>query len=333
MVATIPARLRQAADLRGQYHEIVRSTEVAILIALSIIWGSAFMLVKVVLEEVPPMTLVAGRLLGAFLFLWAALLLTGRSLPRSRAMWGTFILLGVVNNVFPFTFLTWGQQHIDSSVAAILVASMPLFTVIMAHFWINERMTVEKAVGVLVGFGGVFLLIGGSLRDLTGSSTLGQLAVIAGASGYAFGTVFARHRLRDMDPIELATGQTLVATIVAIPLALAIDQPFDLAISTKTGLAWATLGVVPSAIAYLLFFSLIKRVTATQASMVGYLIPITAVFMGAFVLDERLAATSFAGLALIIAGVWVVNGGGTWLAQRVRGEREAVEVAGDGEGG
>ncbi len=284
------------------------------------------MLVKVVLEQVPPLTLVAGRLSGAFLFLSLALLLTSRSLPRSRQPWRAFVVLGVVNNIFPFTLLTWGQQHIESSLAAILVASMPLSTVVLAHFWINERLTTDRALGVLVGFAGVFLLIGGDLRDLTESSTLGQLAVVGGVLGYSFGTVFARRYLRDADAAVTAAGQTLVGTAVMAPVALAADRPFDLAISVKVGLAWATLGVLSSAVAYLLFFWLIRHITATQASMVSYLIPITAVFLGALVLDERLGATSFAGLGLIILGVWVVNGGGRWAAERLRGEREVVEA-------
>ena len=284
------------------------------------------MLVKVTLEEVPPLTLVAGRLTGAFLFLAGALFVTGRRLDRSRQAWRTFVVLGVVNNAFPFVLLTWGQQHIDSSTAAILVASMPLSTVILAHYWIDERLTVDRAVGVLIGFAGVFLLIGGDLGDLTGSSTLAQLAMIGGAMGYAFGTVYARRYMQQADPFVYATGQTLVGAALMSPVALAADRPFDLDISAKVGLAWGALGVLASAVSYLLFFWLIRRITATQASMVSYLIPITAVFLGWLVLDERLGMTAIAGLALIIVGVWVVSGGGLWVAQRVRGEREAVEV-------
>lgn len=304
----------------------MRPSHLAVLILLSVIWGSAFMLVKVSLEEVPPLTLVAGRLAGGALFLVVAILVTGRSLIQSRQAWAAFALLGVVTNVFPFTMLAWGQQHIDSSLAAILVATMPLSTVIFAHYLIRERLTIDRAVGVLVGFAGVFVLIGGDLRDLADSSTLGQLAVIGGVVGYGIGTVLARRFLQDADPVVVAAGQMLVGAAIMAPVALAVDQPFDLAISVKVGLAWVTLGVVSSAIAYLFFYWLLRRVTATQASMVSYLIPITAVILGALVLDERLAATSFAGLALIIAGVWVVNGGGRWLAKLVRGEGEAVEV-------
>jgi len=303
----------------------VRLPYVAILVLLSIIWGSAFMLVKVALEDVPPLTLVAGRLTGAAVFLLAALVLTGRSLPSDRSSWRAFVVLGVVNNAWPFTMLTWGQQHIDSSLAAILVASMPLSTVLLAHWWIKERLTVDRSVGVLVGFGGVFLLIGGDLSSLLESSTLGQLAVIGGVLGYSFGTVFARNYLQDADPVVTAAGQMLVGTSIMAPIALAADTPFDLAVSVKAALAWATLGVLSSAVAYLLFFWLIRRITATQASMVSYLIPITGVLLGALVLDERLSANSFAGLGVIIIGVWIVNGGGAWVREGVSGGRQAVD--------
>lgn len=282
------------------------------------------MLVKVVLEDVPPLTLVAGRLTGAALFLAAALLVTGRALPRSGRAWLPFLVLGLGNNVWPFTLLTWGQQHIDSSLAAILVASMPISTVILAHFWIGERLTVDRALGVIIGFAGVFVLIGGDLRDLTESSTLGQLAILGGVLGYSFGTVFVRRYLQDGDPVVYAAGQTLVGASIMAPVALAADTPFDLSVSFKVGLAWATLGVLASAVAYLLFFWLIRQITATQASMVSYLIPITAVFLGALVLDERLSADSFIGLAVIILGIWIVSGGGRWLIERLQPQRPAA---------
>ncbi len=288
------------------------------LVTLSIIWGSAFMLVEVVLEEVQPLTLVAGRLTGAFIFLAAAFAISGRPFPRDLASWRAFAFLGVVNNVFPFILLTWGQDRIDSSQAAILVASMPLSTVLIAHFWINERLTTDRILGVLVGFGGVFLLVGGDLGDLTGAGTLGQLAVILGAVGYSTGTVFARRYLQDADIVTTAMGQTMIGTMIMIPLALAVDTPFDLSISAKTALAWVAMGVFPSGVAYLIFFRLVRQVSATQASMVTYLIPITAILLGVLVLDESVASSSFAGLALIVAGIWVVNGGAGWFWARFR---------------
>ena len=306
----------------------MRPSHLVTLVALSVLWGCAFALVKVTLEDVHPLTLVAGRLTGGALFLCAALLLQRRRLPLTREAWTAFLLLGVINNIWPFVLLSWGQQHIQSSLAAILTASMPLSTVLLAHAWIGERLTLDRLAGVLIGFGGVFLLIGGDLRDITHSSTLGQLAVIAGVLGYSFGTVFARRYLQTADTTATAAGQTLVGAAIMIPVALAADRPFDVSISLKTALAWTTLGVVASGLAYLLYFELVRQVTATQASMVSYLIPITAVFVGALFLDERLGLTSFLGLALIIAGVSVVNGGGLWLAERIARGRLAVKPIG-----
>ncbi|MCH8026180.1 MAG: EamA family transporter [Chloroflexi bacterium] len=292
---------------------MVRLVHFSMLVVLSVIWGSAFMLVKVALEDVPPLTLVAGRVTTAFLFLGAILVISGRTLPRSRDAWFAFTFLAIVNNAFPFTLLTWGQQHIESALAAILVATMPLSTVVLAHVWINERLTLDRALGVLVGFGGVFLLIGGDLQDITGSSTLGQLAIIGGVVGYSTGTVFARRYMVNADPDVTAAGQTLVGSVIMIPIALTVETPFDLSVSVKAGLAWVALGVVASAIAYQIFFRLVRDISATQASMVSYLIPITAVLLGVLVLDESLEASRIAGLAVIIFGVWVVNGGGGWL--------------------
>jgi drug/metabolite transporter (DMT)-like permease len=296
----------------------VRPRDVLTLVALSVIWGSAFLLVKVVLEEVDPLTLVAGRLVAGAAALSVAVAVTRRSVPRNREAWSVYAFLGIVNNVWPFVLLTWGQQHIDSSLAAILTASMPISTVLVAHFWIDERLTPDRGLGVLIGFAGVFVLIGGDLRQLTDSSTLAQLAILAGVLGYTVGTVFARRYLQQADPLSTAAGQTMVGAIVMVPLALAVDQPFDLDLSAKHAFAWTTLGILASGLAYLLYFSLIRRVTATQASMVSYLIPITAVSLGALVLDERLSMVSFAGLALIILGVFVVNSGMRWFSERTK---------------
>jgi drug/metabolite transporter (DMT)-like permease len=296
----------------------MRPAQIATLVVLSVIWGSAFMLVKVVLEDVDPLTLVAGRLVFGAATLCVAVAVTGHAFPRDLRAWRALVFLGLVNSVWPFVLLSWGQQHIDSSLAAILTASMPLSTVLLAHVWIDERLTLDRTAGVLIGFAGVFVLIGGDLRRVTDSSTLAELAILAGVLGYSVGAVFAREYLQVADPIATAAGQALIGAAIMVPLALAIDRPFHLDLSTKHAVAWATLGILPSGIAYLLFFPLIRQVTATQASMVSYLIPITAVFLGALVLDERLSANSFVGMALIIVGVWIVNGGSRWRIHRRR---------------
>lgn len=296
----------------------MRPNQLAALVALSIVWGSAFMLVKVVLEEVSPLTLVAGRLVFGCLALTVVLLVTGRRLPMTRRAWLVFLALGLGNNVWPFILLTWGQERIESSLAAILTSSMTLSTAMIAHFWIKERLTPDRSLGILVGFAGVFVLIGPDLRDITGSSTLGQLAVLLGVIGYSFGTVLARGYLQEADGIATAAGQTLVGSLIMVPLAFSVERPLDIDLSAKHLVAWLTLGVVASGLAYIAYFWLVRNVTATQASIVGYLIPITAVILGALVLDERLGLNSFAGMALVIAGVWIVNGGWRSLTHRRR---------------
>ncbi len=287
----------------------MRPNHLAALIALSVIWGSAFMLVKVGLEEIDPLTLVAGRLVFGCLTLSLILLISGRRLPMTRQAWGVFIALGLGNNVWPFILLTWGQERIDSSLAAILTSSMTLSTAMLAHFWISERLTLAQSLGIIVGFAGVFVLIGPDLGDITGSNALGELSILLGVVGYSFGTVVARRYLQEADGIATAVGQTFVGSMIMVPVALAVDQPFDLDLSAKHAAAWLALGVVASGVAYIVYFWLVRSVTATQASIVGYLIPISAVILGALVLDERLGVNSFVGMALIIAGVWIVNGG------------------------
>jgi len=280
------------------------------LVILSCIWGNSFLFTKVTVEEVPPLTLVEGRLLLAGAVLLLLMRGLGLSLSLTPRLWAAITFMGLVNNVIPFALITWGQQHIDSSLAAILNGTMPLFTVAIAPLWIKEPLTGERAAGVLIGFAGVFVLLGPDLGAIAESSTLGQLAVIGASLCYATGAVFARRYLQERQPVVFATSQMVVASALLLPVALAVDTPFDLRVSAKAALAWTALGVLSSGLAYIIFFWLIQRIAAMQLSLVAYLIPLVAVFMGWLVLDERLGANSFSGLALIVLGVFIVNG--TW---------------------
>jgi len=280
-----------------------------LLLLLSVIWGSAYLFIKVTVEGVPPFTLVDGRLLLASLLLAAVLAWSHRPFPRDGRFWAMMAFMGLVNNVIPFSLITWGQENIPSSLAAILTSTMPLFTIVIAHVVGMERITGLRVAGLLLGFAGVVLLIGPDLRDITSASTLGQLAVIGGASGYATATVFARSRLVGIPVAELAAGQMITGALIALPLALAIDRPFDIRPSLKEGLAWAVLGLGPSGVAYLIYFWLIQRLTAVQVSVVSYLLPITAALLGWAVLDEVIGLNTVAGMVLIIGGILAVNVG------------------------
>ncbi len=284
----------------------MKPADTAMLIVLSVIWGSAFLMIGVTVDEVPPLTIVAGRLVLAALMLTSIALLAGRGLPP-RSMWGVLLAMAVLNNAVPFTLITWAQQHIASSLAATLNATMPLFTFVMAIGIGSERPTTDKTVGLLVGFVGAAVVMGPDLGDLTSSSALGDLAVIGASAAYAASAIVAREKARG-DPWVLSSGQMITGALIMTPLALVFDGVPDSSISTGAALGWAGLGVFSSGFAYIIYFTLVQRISATSVALVGYLIPIVATVLGWAVLDEALGINLFAGMALIIVGIMAVNG-------------------------
>lgn len=273
---------------------------------LGLIWGSAFLLIDVAVDEVEPLTMVAGRLILAGVMLTTIALAAGKGLPP-RSMWGLLVAMAILNNAVPFTLITWAQQHITSSLAATLNATMPLFTFVIAAAIRTERATPERMFGLIVGFAGAAVVIGPDLTDLTSSNTLGDLAVIGGALGYAASAILARERASG-DPWVLSSGQMVVGACIMTPIALIFDGAPDTDVSAKAALAWAGLGVFSSGFAYIVYFTLIQRVSATNVALVSYLIPVVATVLGVLVLDEPLGVNLFVGMALIIVGMMAVNG-------------------------
>lgn len=292
----------------------MKPADAAALFVLSLLWGSAFMLNDVVVDEMPPIVSVAARLSIAAVMLATIALISGRGWPP-RALWPALLALAVVNNVLPFTLITWAQQHITSSLAATLNATMPLFTFVLAVSIGSERGNLQRAAGLVVGFAGTAILIGPDITDLTNANTLGELAVIAGALCYAVGTIIARQKLSG-DPIVIASGQMIFAAAVAIPLTLAVDGVPSADVSLKAAMALLALGVFSSGVAYIIFFTLIQRVSATNVALVSYMIPVVATLLGWLILDERIGLNLFVGLALILAGMAAVNGGFGTLLRR-----------------
>jgi drug/metabolite transporter (DMT)-like permease len=284
----------------------LKPADAVLLVVLSLIWGSAFTMNDVIVDEVSPFTIVAGRLLLASILLTAGAVLLRHGLP-ARSTWTVLLVLAALNNVVPFTLITWAQEHITSSLAATLNATMPLMTFAIAAVAGTERPTPDRALGVAIGFVGAVVLIGPDLADITSSNALGDLAVLGGSAGYAVSTVIARQKLQG-DPMSLASGQMIFGAMIAIPLALAIDGRPDLSISTGASLSWIGLGALSSGLAYVIFFTLVQRITATSISLVSYLIPLVATVLGWAVLDEHIGLNLFAGLALVIGGMLLVNG-------------------------
>jgi len=239
-------------------------------VLLGLIWGSSFLWIKIAVAEIGPFTLVAFRLLFGLLGLLAIMWLRRQSFPRDRRTLLAYLFMGVFNTALPFTLISWGETRIDSGLASILNGTVPLFTIVIAHFWLqDEKITLPRIAGLIVGFVGVVILVSRDVRvaDL-GGSLIGQLAVLAAALCYATAITFSRRHLRGQPPLVQSTMVLLIADALlwmATPLA---ESPLHAPELPVTWLAVAWLGLLGSCLAYLLFFYLINACGPTRASLV-----------------------------------------------------------------
>jgi drug/metabolite transporter (DMT)-like permease len=275
------------------------------LIALSLIWGASFMFIRVADREFDPWALVFFRvLLGAAVLVPVALSSLGRgSFVQARAAWLWLVVVGLVNTAIPFMLFAWAETRIDSSEAAILQAAMPIFTVLIAIRFLQEKVSGMRWVGILLGFAGVALLVGSPGQG----GTLAALAVVLAAFCYAVGSTLSSRFLRDTEPLVTAAGTTVVATVAVAPLGL-VHLP-DSVPGWKETWSVITLGVFGTGLAYMLLFALIRSAGPSRTSLVTYLIPGIAVVYGAVLLGEPLRTISLAGLALILGGVALAGRG------------------------
>ena len=281
-------------------------TDWALLLALVAMWGSSFMFNKLGVATVPPLTLVAGRLAIGALTLLAVLYAKGVRLPPFGPVWIAYTVLGIVGNALPFFLITWGQQAIDSALAGILMAAMPLATLVLAHFFVHgERMTAGRAAGFVLGFLGIIVLMGpAAMRSMGGSAlqVISQLSVLCGALCYSANSVMARLLVRS-DFLVASAGTLLVSAVIVLPLALATDKPWTLQPANSSLAAILWLGLGPTALATILYFRLISSAGPTFMSLVNYLSPAVAVFLGVTLLGEQPGVNAYTGLALILSGI------------------------------
>ena len=283
----------------------------AILLFLSVIWGGSFFFIEIALQSVQPLTLVLIRVSLAAAMLWAFLWWRGQRLPMPPGAASAYLVLALLNNAIPFVLFVWAQQAITSGLASILNATTPIWGVLVAHlFTADEKATPGKVVGVLLGFAGVAVLIGTDLLGALGTGVWAQLACLAATLCYALAGVWARRfRRMGIEPTAVATGQLTAAAIVMLPLVLLFEPPW-LAASPSAGswLALAGLALFCTSLAYILYFRLLASAGATNSLLVTFLIPVTAILLGALFLGEQLEARSFAGMALIAAGLAAIDG-------------------------
>jgi drug/metabolite transporter (DMT)-like permease len=281
-----------------------------ILVVLALIWGGAFFFIGVAVRHVPPLTYVLLRLSIGAAGLWTYLAVRGERISLPRQVWGSILLLALLNNALPFALFGWSQTHIASGLASILNATTPIWGVLVAHFLTqDERMTPRKVAGVLLGFGGVAVMIGPSLLSSLGTSALAQLACVTASLSYALAAVWARRfRRLGISPFSVTTGQLTAGALVMLPVAM-IDRPWTHAMPPLS--AWAAiaaLALLCTALGYVLYFRLIDHAGATNALLVTLLVPPVAILLGALFLSETLAPQDFAGLALIAVGLAAIDG-------------------------
>ena len=280
-----------------------------LLAALVAMWGSSFMFIKLGVASVPTSTLVAARLILGALILIMVVYLRGARLPPFGKVWGYYTILALLGNFIPFTAITWGQQRTDSALAGILMAVMPMATMVLAHFFVKgEHMTRNRVLGFVLGFAGIAVLMGPpAVERIAGQSlaTLSQMAILLGALCYAANSVLTRILARGDDVLVASAAMLLIASVIALPVALLVDKPWQVqpSVASLTAILW--LGVGPTAIATVVYFKLIATAGPTFMSLVNYMSPVVAVFLGVALLGETPGIHAYVALALILLGIAV----------------------------
>jgi drug/metabolite transporter (DMT)-like permease len=285
--------------------------EWGLVLALSVIWGGSFFFIGVAVKSLPPLTLVFLRVALAAVVLNLFVPAIGLRMPVDRKIWAAFFGMGFINNLLPFSLIVWGQTHIASGLASILNATTPVFTVIVAHFLTrDEKLTVNRLIGVMVGLAGVGIIIGPEAIKGFGANVFAQLAVLGAAVSYSFAGIYGRRfRRMGVHPVVTATGQVSASSIMLLPLALAVDHPWLLPIPNTS--AWGAvlgLAIISTAVAYIIFFRVLAKAGATNIMLVTFLIPVSAILLGSIFLGEQLAWRHFSGMMLIGAGLGAIDG-------------------------
>ena len=290
---------------------VMGRAEWAMLLVLAVLWGGSFFFNGVAVRELPSFTLVWLRVAVAATTLLLVLRVIRQRMPRQPGVWAAFFGMGLLNNVLPFVLIVWGQHRIASGLASILNATAPLFTVLVAHaVTSDERLTLFKAAGVGVGFAGAAVMVGADAFGGLGTDVLAQLACLAGALSYAVAGIFGRRfRRMGVTPLATAAGQVSASTLMLLPAMLLVDRPWELAMPhAATWAAVLAVGLLSTALAYVLYFRILATAGATNLLLVTFLIPVSAILLGVVVLHETLLPRHIMGMALIGAGLAFLDG-------------------------
>lgn len=302
----------------------MRLREWGAFVLLGTIWGSSFLWIKIAVGEIGPATLAAIRLAFGLAGLLTVAWLTRQRFATLRTHLPAYIFMGVFNTALPFVLISWAETRIDSGLAAILNATMPLFAIVISHFWLtDEKMTLTRLIGLVTGFIGVIVLVSREFGPRgVGGTIWGQVAMLAAAASYALSATFSRRHLRGHPPLVQATMVVLIADAITWTVAPVMDHPLLLPHRGLTWFALAWLGLLGSCTAYLLYFYLINAWGATRASLVTYVFPAIGLLLGIIFLHEVADWHLVVGSALVVGGILVVNSRGM-IRARPRAVAEA----------
>jgi len=279
-----------------------------VFITLGLIWSSSFLWIKIGVQEVGPMALVAFRMLFGAITAVVIAIYQKSEWPRDRKTLLNFAILGPTSLAIPIFFISWGEQTIDSAVASILNATVPLFTLIIAHYWLHDdKMTVPKVVGLLIGFAGIVVLFSEDLLAGAHGNVIGELAVVLASLFYAGSAVFARRATAHVEGLARGTLPLVTSAVFIWIVGPIAEKPFLIPSLALTWTAALWLGVLGSGVAILMFYYLLHEIGPTRTSLVTYLFPVGGVILGVIFLDEHLSWQLLAGTILIVASLFVVN--------------------------
>lgn len=279
------------------------------LILLGLIWGGSFLAIRTALDEIGPLTSVLHRTGWAMVVLWGFVALKRLPIPRSPRIWGAFLVMGVLNNVIPFSLMAWGQLYIPTGLTSIFNAATAIFGIVVAALvFADEKLTARKVMGVGLGFSGVCMAIGVDALRQFDTTSLAQLAIVAGTLSYAFASAWARKMLGGIPPVIAAAGMLSGSTLCMIPLVLVIEGVPSLALAASTWMAIAYYAIIATALAYLLYYRVLGMAGSGNLLLVTLIIPPVAITLGALVRHETLHPGEYLGFGLLALGLSIIDG-------------------------
>ena len=287
-------------------------TELSLLAFLALLWGSSYLFIKVAVAEIPPVTLIALRVLGAAIFLLLVMGARSEKLPRDLHTWRMLLVQSVFNSIGAWTVLAWGQQYVESGLASVLNSTSPIFVfLITALVTRHEALGGRKLAGAALGVLGVALIVGVDVLRGLGDQVAGQVACLAGAALYAGAAIYGK-RFNHISAVATAAGTMIWASVVLVPLALVLDRPWTIAPSPTAMAATAILSILCTGVALLIYFRLVRTLGSMGVASQSYLRAGIGVLLGVFLLGETFTLPVAAALCAAIAGVALIN----WPAKK-----------------